>query len=160
MLQCSVPKGDLHCQCILSIFPPSVHQFYVNILVFGNINPFLYINDQFALVNWLPFYQSKCQEAMIPCQRPNQMPPTLVNKKATCSNILSDVKLKVWPLPYDWSHGALGQNIWINLIFRVLNRFISDSGPSIQHKLDSCGGESSYRELILLIEASTIIRQN
>ena len=42
-------EGDLHCQCILSIFPASVHQFYANILVFVNINPFLYINDQFAL---------------------------------------------------------------------------------------------------------------
>ena len=38
-------------QCILSIFPSSVHQFYANILVFDNINPFLYINDQFALCN-------------------------------------------------------------------------------------------------------------
>ena len=37
-------------QCILSIFPASVHQFYANILVFININPFLYINDQFALI--------------------------------------------------------------------------------------------------------------
>ena len=36
-------------QCILSIFPASVHQFYANILVFVNINPFLYINNQFAL---------------------------------------------------------------------------------------------------------------
>ena len=51
MLQCSVPKGDLHCQCILSIFPARVHQFYENILVFVNINPFLYTNDQFALKN-------------------------------------------------------------------------------------------------------------
>ena len=49
MLQCSVPEGDLHCQCILSIFPASEHQFYLNILVFVNINPFLYTNDQFAL---------------------------------------------------------------------------------------------------------------
>ena len=32
-------------QCILSIFPARVHQFYANI----QINPFLYINDQFAL---------------------------------------------------------------------------------------------------------------
>ena len=39
-LQCCVPKGDLHCQCILLIFTASVHQFYVNILVFNNINPF------------------------------------------------------------------------------------------------------------------------
>ena len=38
-------------QCILSIFPASVHQFYANILVFVNINPFLYINNQFALSN-------------------------------------------------------------------------------------------------------------
>ena len=51
LLQCSVPKGDLHCQCILSIFPASVHQFYVNILVFININPFIYVNNQFALSN-------------------------------------------------------------------------------------------------------------
>ena len=50
---CSVPEGDLHCQCILSIFPASMHQFYANILVFVNINPFLYINDQFALANIL-----------------------------------------------------------------------------------------------------------
>ena len=49
LLQYSVPEGDLHCQCILSIFTASVHQFYVNILVFININPFFYINDQFAL---------------------------------------------------------------------------------------------------------------
>ena len=55
LLQCSVPEGDLHCQCILSIFPASVHQFYANILVFVNINPFLYINDQFALVHSLRF---------------------------------------------------------------------------------------------------------
>ena len=41
-------------QCILSIFPASVHQFYVNILVFVNINPFLYINDQFALLDISP----------------------------------------------------------------------------------------------------------
>ena len=40
LLQCSVPKGDLHCQCILSIFPARVYQFYVNILVFININLF------------------------------------------------------------------------------------------------------------------------
>ena len=49
LLHCSVPKGDLHCQCILSIFPARVHQFYANTPVFVNINPFLYINDQFAL---------------------------------------------------------------------------------------------------------------
>ena len=49
-----VPRNKLiamHCQCILSIFPASVHQFYVNILVFVNINPVLYTNDQFALKN-------------------------------------------------------------------------------------------------------------
>jgi hypothetical protein len=40
----------LDCQCILSIFPASVHQFYANIFLFININPFLYINDQFALI--------------------------------------------------------------------------------------------------------------
>ena len=34
---------------ILSIFPASVYQFFANILVFVNINPFLYITDQFAL---------------------------------------------------------------------------------------------------------------
>ena len=39
----------MHCQCILSIFPASVQQFYANMLVFVNINPFLYINNQFAL---------------------------------------------------------------------------------------------------------------
>ena len=53
-------EGDLHCQCILSIFPASVHQFYANILVFvtqyielGFVsnNPFLYNNDQFALID-------------------------------------------------------------------------------------------------------------
>jgi hypothetical protein len=44
-------QTDLHCQCILSILPASVHQFYANIFVFVNINPFLYINDQFALKN-------------------------------------------------------------------------------------------------------------
>ena len=49
LLQCSVPEGDLHCQCLLSILPASVHQFYANIFVFININPFLYMNDQFAL---------------------------------------------------------------------------------------------------------------
>ena len=37
-------------QCILSISPASVHQFYANILVFVlYINTFLYTNDQFAL---------------------------------------------------------------------------------------------------------------
>jgi hypothetical protein len=46
-----IASGTLHCQCILSIFPASVHQFYSNLLVFVNINPFLYINDQFALSN-------------------------------------------------------------------------------------------------------------
>ena len=43
MLQCSVSE------CKLSIFPASMHQFYANILVFVNINPFLYINVQFTL---------------------------------------------------------------------------------------------------------------
>ena len=42
-------EGDLHCQCILSIFPASMHQFYAKILVFVYIIPFLYISDQFAL---------------------------------------------------------------------------------------------------------------
>ena len=51
MLQCSVPKENLHCHCILTIFPARVHQFYANIFVFLNINPFLYINDQFGLRN-------------------------------------------------------------------------------------------------------------
>ena len=36
---------------ILANFPASVHQFYVNILVFVNINSFLYTNNQFALKN-------------------------------------------------------------------------------------------------------------
>ena len=46
----SIKSASLkHCQCIFSIFPASMHQFYANILVFVNINPFLYINDQFAL---------------------------------------------------------------------------------------------------------------
>ena len=49
LLKYSVPKGNLHCQCILSIFPAIVHQFYANILAFVNINPFIYINDQFSL---------------------------------------------------------------------------------------------------------------
>ena len=40
LLQCSVSEGDLHCQCILSIFPASMHQLYVNTLAFVNINPF------------------------------------------------------------------------------------------------------------------------
>ena len=56
------PKGDLHCQRILSIFPASVHRFYANLHVFVNFNPFLYNNDQFALQNlnlnlnriWIP----------------------------------------------------------------------------------------------------------
>ena len=48
----------LHCQCILSNFSASVHQFYSNILVFVNINDqlalenvdiFSYIIDWFAL---------------------------------------------------------------------------------------------------------------
>ena len=47
---CLVPYIAL-LQCILSIFPVRVHLFYANILVFVNINPFLYINDQFALTN-------------------------------------------------------------------------------------------------------------
>ena len=50
LLQCSVLEGELHCQCILSVFPASEHQFYANILLFVNINPFLYISDQFALI--------------------------------------------------------------------------------------------------------------
>ena len=29
-----VPEGDLHCQCVLSIFPPGAHQFYANIYTF------------------------------------------------------------------------------------------------------------------------------
>ena len=41
-----VLKGDLHCQCILSIFPAGVHQFYTNTLALVNINLFLYIKDQ------------------------------------------------------------------------------------------------------------------
>ena len=36
---------------LLSIFTARVHQFYASIFVFVNINPFLYTNDQFALVN-------------------------------------------------------------------------------------------------------------
>ena len=40
--------------CILSIFPASVHQFYANILVFVNVNPFLFTNNQFALPNSSP----------------------------------------------------------------------------------------------------------
>ena len=59
LLQWSVPEGaggpalSVNAR-ILSIFPAIVHQFYANILVFVNINPFLYINDQFALIdcNW------------------------------------------------------------------------------------------------------------
>ena len=50
----NTPKYSLRTvllQGILSIFPACVHQFYANVLVFVNINPFLYINDQFALVN-------------------------------------------------------------------------------------------------------------
>ena len=49
LLQCSVPNGDLHCQCILSIFPPSMHQFYANLLVFVDINPFFYSNDPICI---------------------------------------------------------------------------------------------------------------
>ena len=44
-----VPEGDLHCQCILSIFPAGANQFYANILALLNVNVFLHINDQFAL---------------------------------------------------------------------------------------------------------------
>ena len=46
-----VPEEDLHFQCILSILLSSVHQFYAKVLVFVNINPFLYTNNQFALRN-------------------------------------------------------------------------------------------------------------
>ena len=49
--------SEVLLQCILSIFPASVHQFYANILVFVNINPFLYINDQFALFNICTFFE-------------------------------------------------------------------------------------------------------
>ena len=49
LLQCSVPEGDLHCQCILSIFPASLYQFYATIIIFVNIKTYLSINDQFAL---------------------------------------------------------------------------------------------------------------
>ena len=45
----SVTSSTALLQCILSIFPASVHQFNANLLVFVNINPFLYIKDQFAL---------------------------------------------------------------------------------------------------------------
>ena len=41
-----------------SIFPASVHQFYANILVFVNINPFLYLNHQFALFDTSSFSPS------------------------------------------------------------------------------------------------------
>ena len=41
----------LHCQCILSIFPATMHQFYANKLIFVNNKLFLYTNDQFALIN-------------------------------------------------------------------------------------------------------------
>ena len=41
-------KFHMHCQCILSIFPASMHQFYANLLV---LFVFLYNNDQFALKN-------------------------------------------------------------------------------------------------------------
>ena len=51
LLQCSVLKGDLYCQGILSIFPARVHLFYANTHVFININPFLYTNNQFALID-------------------------------------------------------------------------------------------------------------
>ena len=47
-------------QCILSIFPASVHQFYANLLVFVNVNPFLYIIDQFALKNIPRLRKNKC----------------------------------------------------------------------------------------------------
>ena len=43
LLQCNVPEGDLHCQCILTIFPASVHQFHVNILVFVLISTHFFI---------------------------------------------------------------------------------------------------------------------
>ena len=43
--------SEVLLQYILSIFPASMHQFYANILVFVNINPYLYTNDQFALKN-------------------------------------------------------------------------------------------------------------
>ena len=46
-----VPKCDLHCHCILSIFPAGVHQFYANIFALVNIKLFLYINDQFGNAN-------------------------------------------------------------------------------------------------------------
>ena len=49
MFFCNCTIRKILLQCILSIFPARVHQFYANILVFVNINPFLYINDQFAL---------------------------------------------------------------------------------------------------------------
>ena len=46
LLQCSVPKGNLHCQCILSIFLASMHQFYANKLAVVNINQLHYINGK------------------------------------------------------------------------------------------------------------------
>ena len=50
-------------QCILSIFPASVHQFYANILVFV-INPFLYINPicigRYSNAFWYSVSRSLC----------------------------------------------------------------------------------------------------
>ena len=66
LLQCSVPEGDLHCQCILPIFPASVHQFYVNVLVCVNINPFLY-------TKW-PICTEKCRLVSL------YYPPTCIDQ--------------------------------------------------------------------------------
>ena len=43
--QCTHLTVGTLLQCILSIFSASVHQFYENILVFIDINPFLYTNE-------------------------------------------------------------------------------------------------------------------
>ena len=44
-----VPKGDLYCQCILSIFSVDMHQFYANILALYQC--FIYM-DVCAEVGW------------------------------------------------------------------------------------------------------------
>ena len=81
-----VPEEDLRCQCILSIFPAGTHQFYANILAL-NINLFLYINDQFALVYKAPTAASVGESAEELKLQLCSFPATLVWTLLTAENV-------------------------------------------------------------------------
>ena len=121
MLQCSVSEGDLHCQCILSIFPPSVHQFYANVLVFVNINHFLYINDQFALL------QCSVPEGDLHCQCILSIFPPSVHHFYV--NIIVSVNIN--PFSYINDQFALTNKSSKNQMY-LLSLIILDYVPSLQ----------------------------